>query len=354
MKTTGNNCISSFAFFFKSIFNTLPPPPPSTPCNLDPDENTLLYYCSVLSKMVYVAPGARQIPPQLGQIVFESNESKEYVIPYFVMNSDTTDTIYLTCRGSYCFNDFMVDLNAKSIPFNGGYVHEGVFITAKNLYNDVKNRLINLSKENNNRKIILTGHSLGGGVAATVQEMFLLDFPNINISSLIFAPCACFTKNLWEMSLNRCRTYVLNGDFVPFLSFSNAFNLPKNSLPQIIQNKMVDVIEKKMNRFNYTPKHVNHLSDPFLEEPPPLNKILDNSIDFYVKPIPLYPPGDLFLICMDETKENKGAVTIEKIKDCSYFGQFPNNLNELRHMMSVYRDWIDIYIKSKDQSHMIK
>ncbi|KAH0794546.1 putative lipase containing protein [Histomonas meleagridis] len=345
MMSGGDNVVSSvsFAFFLKAIFSSLPPPDETFEVDLSPEDVDKLYLCMMLSKMVYVDPNERELPYQLGSIVIESQVSKLYVIPYFIMNSEITDTIYVTCRGSYCFNDFLVDFMAKAVKYNGGYVHEGVYLTAKNLYDEIKPIIITLSKTNNNRKVIITGHSLGGGVAATVVSMFQNDFPTLDVSGIIFAPCASFTKNLWLNSTNRIKSYIVDGDFVPFLSFHNASAIPENSLPFPIHEAMLKVIKKRMSIIPYTPPVENLYRNPFEIPPPAIESILDNSIDFYLKPMPLYPPGDLFLITLVDNKN--GTVQIRKIRDCEYFGHFVNNLNELRHMMGLYREWIEQFCK---------
>ena len=339
----------SFAFLFKSIFSSLPPPERLQIVNHSPDEVRMLYNCCFLSKMVYVNPNERPMPYYLNHIVYESKESSMYLIPYFIVNSDELNLIFVTCRGSYCFNDFLVDIKAGAIDFQGGKVHQGVFITAHNVYARIKPLIMKLSHENNNRPIIITGHSLGGGVAATICQMFYHDVPTLNVKSVIFAPCASFCKKLWEFSLPRIRSYVVDGDFVPFLSLHNIQELPPNLIPSYLRSYLDKAIQHQMGQLTYTPDLVPPNSNPFQMPPPSIDSILNDDIDNIDKPVPLYPPGDCFLISLvDQSKE---IVKLFKVRDYRYFGHFHNSLNELRHMMGVYKEWIEKFCEKYFEEH---
>ncbi|OHS95667.1 lipase [Tritrichomonas foetus] len=338
----------SFAFLFKSIFAALPPPEPLSVVDHTPEEVRTLFNCCFLSKMVYVAPSEREMPDFLSNIIEESQESSLYLIPYFIVNSDKLNRIFLTCRGSYCFNDFIVDFNAGSMEFYGGQVHQGVFLTAQNLYHRIKPLLMKLSEDyrnqadNKRRPITITGHSLGAGVAATLCEMFYYDAPDLDVNCVIFAPCASFCKKLWQESLPRIRSYVLDGDFVPFLSFHNATELPREVIPEIMKKYLDSAIKKRMGMRHYNPPMVPIDSNPFKQPPPSIDMILNDDIDSYLKPIPLYPPGDCFLVALQDPLT--GTIHLKKVKDCDYFGHFINDLNEFRHMMGIYREWIEKYV----------
>ena len=67
------------------------------------------------------------------------------------------------------------------------------------------------------------------------------------------------------------------------------------------------------------------------------------------KTTPLYPPGDPILITMSDPKTKE--IQLRKIRSIQYFGKFINNLNEMHHMMTLYREWIEQYVKLYIQAH---
>ncbi|KAK8886891.1 hypothetical protein M9Y10_037924 [Tritrichomonas musculus] len=317
----------SSAFIWKTIFSRLPSTLVLDPSELPSDEVIQLLHCAILSREIYKDPSRRFLPPNLSNIVYECSESDYYRIPYFVINSDDLDIIFVVCRGSYCFKDFFVDFMAATVSYRGGQVHEGVFLTANNLFNSAKTIIRRLSEVSNNRKVIFTGHSLGGAVAAMCTEMFNAEMHDIDVKCVCFAPVASFTQDIWEISRSYIRTYILDGDFVPFISYYNAVHLPHNALPSLFRNQLNKAIQKRINKHAHQPE---------------FQDIIRSQTDVVDEPYQLFPPGNAFLFKLVNEKE--GIIEVQKINDhMRYFGQFVKELNELRHMMKVYRRWIIKY-----------
>ncbi|OHT04615.1 lipase [Tritrichomonas foetus] len=338
---------TSFAFFLKSVFASLPDPDPTDPYRMQSSEVIMLYHCVLLSKAVYLLPRERNLPKILGNIIFETRYSDLYKIPYFIMDSEQLNTIFVSCRGSYCFKDFLVDFKGEAVDFDKGLMHKGVYITSQHLYTSLFQVIKDIHIKNPTKKFIMTGHSLGGGVAAAVTEMFLKDIPDIDMKCICFAPCASFSLDIVEQTKAHCRSYIMQGDFVPFLTFRNIVDLPPDALPASLRVYLKKIIKKRISKQKYNPKLVPFDSDPFSAKPPPLKEILDDPIDMFVKPVQLYPPGECFI--MEVLGEDNSEIEIRKIRDDNYFAHFTNDLYELRHMMSFYRDRIiDYYQKYFD------
>ena len=317
----------SSAFIWKTIFSRLPSTMILNPSVLSSFEVMDLLQCAILSRAIYKDQSCRYLPPNLSNVVFECTESDYYRIPYFVIDSDELDTIYVVCRGSYCFKDFLVDFMAGTVSYRGGQVHEGVFLTANNLYQSVKPIIRDLSEMHNHRKIIFTGHSLGGGVAAMCTDIFANDNHSIDVRCVCFAPVASFTRDIWEISCSYIRTYILDGDFVPFISYYNAINLPRDALPSLFRNRLNKAIQKRINRHAHQPE---------------FQDIIESKTEVVDTPYQLFPPGEAFLLKLVDEKE--GRIEVQKISDhMNYFGQFVKELNELRHMMKVYKGWVVKY-----------
>ena len=313
----------SFNFVWKTIFSRLPNVEILDAASLSNNEMLDMLNCCLLSRIVYKDRKKRYLPKCLSNIVYENVDTDYFKIPYIVVNSDELDTIFVACRGSACIKDFIVDFIACTLTYHGGKVHEGVFLTAYNLYNSVLPVILELTRIHNNRRVVFTGHSLGGGVAAMLAEMFNSNNSDIKASCTCFAPVASFTKNLWEISRSYITSYIVDGDFVPYISHNNAINLPKNTFPKPIRNKLNAAIQVKMNR------HSKELENLHIFEVEPVK------VDF---PDAVYPPGNSFLIKMVD--EKYATIEVQKItNNCTYFGQFVKELNEFRHQMKIYKSW---------------
>lgn len=341
--TLESSPLPSLAIFLKSIFASLQPHDKTLSYKMSISEVSTLYNCVILSKAVYLAPKERDLPPEIGKIILESRGSDFYKIPFFITDSDILDTIFITCRGTYCFKDCLVDLKAEAVGFQNGLMHKGVYMTAKTLYNTIYPLISSIYKNNQNKNFIITGHSLGGGVAAAVNEMFHANIKDIHMKCICFAPCASFSHELLQKTKKWCKSYTMEGDFVPFCTFRNIVDLPQDSIPSTLRIYLKKIIKNRIQKQVYNPKLVPYDSNPFEEPPPPLTEILNDPVDMFFKPIQLYPPGECFILKLG--KDNKG-ICVRKAKDDNYFTGFRNDLYELRHMMSFYREQVMQYCEN--------
>jgi pimeloyl-ACP methyl ester carboxylesterase len=303
----------SIAFVLQTVFASCASAPVLSPAPIAAEEFAFVRRCAHLAKAAYATPKTYRFLPELGSPVFWSRTSERARIPFLVVNSNALNRIFISCRGSYCVDDFIVDATARPTAWRGGFCHAGVLETAQNIYRSLKSYVLNLSHTHGNRPITVTGHSLGAGVGAVLAELFADEFPSLRIDSLVFAPVAALTPDLAAMTTRRCRSYSTNGDFVPFLSLYSFESLPPGVLPEVIAKVIRVGIEKQLETAQ-----------------------LHSGA---TKSMPMYPPGRNFLLTFAEFGAT--ACDLLAIDDVTMFGRLTNNLNELRHSMKVYLRWVN-------------
>ena len=182
---------------------------------------------SALSEVDILLEHAHMNPRDLIYTDFESD------LPAHVICLDHDyHCILLIIRGSLSVMDFIVDANCHYEPYTitdpgtgkeveRGYVHGGMLISSTGINNKVKNRLLSLAAKLPNYEIIVTGHSLGAGVAGLLALMWLSD---AEMSKIPYRAFTYATPQIVSSSLNpylesRCVTCVFGNDLVPRLSF---------------------------------------------------------------------------------------------------------------------------------------
>lgn len=334
----------SSSIVFKGLFKNYPPPDPVQPTQFSGPYLDRVVKCCVLSEAVYCKQQDRKLPPEYGQMLFEEKISAKYFVPYLILNSDAENRIYIACRGSYCAADFAVDAQAIAVAWKGGYVHRGIFQTAVHLYSSLRLYVQDISMRFGRRPVTVTGHSLGGGIAGLVAEMFREEFPWMDVNAIVFAPSATISRDLWERSKSYIQAVVLEGDFVPFLTFQNLQGL-FDSWPKPMKGLIIKAFTKAMLKTHSRPE--GHPIEA--KVPPHLAAILNQPPVDKSHTIPMFPPGDHYLLaCVEVPGENgvmKRMVQVRKILSCDYFSHFVNNLNEFAHSCEGYVQWLTAYQK---------
>lgn len=305
---------------WKMTFYKLPEAPQLNTATLTTNQVMDLLHCCLLSNAVYKSSRKRRLPPNLSNVVFECGESDYYRVPYFIVDSDELDTIFIAFRGSACAKDWHVDFLAAAIEYENGFVHEGVYFTSLNIFNDIKQKVRQISLSHNKRQIITTGHSLGGAVAGMVAILFNEEMIDLKVRAVCLAPVSSLSKEIWDFSHEYIQSYVNYGDLVPFISYYNTYHLPENSLPKVTRENLVHWCIKKINKHSKRPEFrllVQRFTKPILE------------------PYKLVPPGVSYVIQIDK---KKASVEIQNVDDQqSYFGQFLKNLSAMNHPIKLYK-----------------
>lgn len=305
---------------WKMTFYKLPEAPQLNPASLSSNQVMDLLHGCLLSNAVYKSKRKRRLPANLSNIVFECDKSDYYRVPYFIVDSDELDTIFIAFRGSACAKDWHVDFLAAAIEYENGHVHEGVYFTALNIFNDIKEKVREISMSHNKRKIIATGHSLGGAVAGMISILFNEEMIDLNVRAVCLAPVASLSKEVWDFSHEYIQSYINYGDLVPFISYYNTYHLPENSLPKLTHENLKHWCVKKINKHSKRPEFalmIQRFTKPILE------------------PFKLVPPGVSYIIQIDK-KESR--VELQNVDDQQlYFGQFLKNLSAMNHPIKLYK-----------------
>lgn len=151
------------------------------------------------------------------------------------------DITYLTFKGSNSLNDFITDLNIDDTDFLQGKVHKGTLDLIEPFFENIIYLLKNKSK------IIITGHSLGGGLA-TLMYLYIKEYYKFNVLLITFGCYHLLNKPLTKQveGLN----YVYQSDIVTKIPFN--FHHLKNRI-QLNKKKLIPSIKDHslINYYNY-------------------------------------------------------------------------------------------------------
>lgn len=110
---------------------------------------------------------------------------------HFVAIDKEMKSIVVAIRGTNSISDIITDLLCDNAPFAGGYAHGGMKEAAEALYTAILPTLKKLLTQYPIYSIVLTGHSLGAGVAILLTKVLLMNgFTDVKCYAI--APCPVF------------------------------------------------------------------------------------------------------------------------------------------------------------------
>eukprot|EP00890_Picochlorum_soloecismus_P002970 jgi/Picsp_1/3674/NSC_06511-R1_lipase class 3 family protein len=155
--------------------------------------------------------------------------------PSFVLIQDRKlNAIVLAIRGTHSFKDAFTSLTGASKPHhvvdsNGvtlGYSHFGMLAAARWMKSEIVNDLETALEENPGMRLLIIGHSLGGGTAAMLTMMLREQGGAFGKAECISIACpACMTLELAESCRNYVTTVINNCDVIPTISPGSADGL---------------------------------------------------------------------------------------------------------------------------------
>ena len=184
---------------------------------------------------------------------------------YIVAFDHKTKNIVISVRGTMSYNDIITYMNNNTVQFMNGKVHEGILKGARNIYNDIINKLIILTRNNKykNYGLRFVGHSLGGAVVSVITYILFdnYDFMRSKTKTYTFGPPPIFSENIAEKWNNNITTFVNNKDLIPRLSIGEQLFLPGLILHFIKTKNRYKIISRKKEYFN-----ANNVSDTSFSE----------------------------------------------------------------------------------------
>ncbi|XP_056152875.1 diacylglycerol lipase-beta [Lampris incognitus] len=177
---------------------------------------------------------------QYRDFIYVSFHNQIYEIPFFVALDHKREAVLVAIRGTLSLRDVLTDLSAEceNLPIEGVsgtcYAHKGMSQAAsyiyKKLVNDgILNQAFSIAPE---YKLVITGHSLGGGTASLLAILLRNSFPTLQCYSFS-PPGGLMSKALADYSKNFVVSVVLGKDLVPRLSIPNMEDLKRRILKMV-------------------------------------------------------------------------------------------------------------------------
>ncbi|NXC84580.1 DGLB lipase, partial [Cercotrichas coryphoeus] len=179
---------------------------------------------------------------QYRDFIHISFHNKIYEIPFFVALDHKKEAIVVAVRGTLSFEDILTDLSADCEDLTleevleNGFVHKGITQAANYIYrkliNDgILNQAFTIAPE---YRLVIVGHSLGGGTASILAIMLRNSFPTLRCYAFS-PPGGLLSKSLADYTKHFIVSVIVGKDLVARLSMPNMEDL-KRRIVRIVAN----------------------------------------------------------------------------------------------------------------------
>ncbi|EDR24171.1 lipase containing protein, putative [Entamoeba dispar SAW760] len=199
--------------------------------------------------------------------VVEYNASANTYDPsYLICVKKSMNAILIVLRGTLSISD----LNVFGIE---GLCHSGIFHAGKRRFVSLASKMEMLHNLYPDYQIIITGHSLGGGVGIVLSALLLETYPDWDIKCFAFAPAAAFSKEIacCKHMKNMVISLINNNDIVPRLSlgsfeyFKGMIKCVKDIIGIHAKELLVDSVKQVENPMTTAIKIIGNKKDELIQ-----------------------------------------------------------------------------------------
>jgi len=168
------------------------------------------------------------------------DDEGEGLCPKFVFLVDhRSKSLVLSIRGTKSLKDALLDMVCDDAPFIGGFAHSGILSGTQKVMSLVQEKIQDACKQYPEYELVITGHSLGAGVAVLISLDLLIGEKSIilpdstQIRCFAFAPPPVFRSasdgsSISDNVMNKINIIINNHDCIPRTSLGSITRLLKS------------------------------------------------------------------------------------------------------------------------------
>jgi len=189
----------------------------------------LLIYSQKLRNTSVEIPEDEWIDLEIGPADFVVYRPKASMLrpAYVIVKDPILDSFVLAIRGTHTTRDIFTSLSGAAKPHHYidkdglvlGYSHIGMLAGARWLFKHCKEALLSAHEAQPDFKLLVTGHSMGGGAAAMLTMMIREQLPQFgDVQCYTFACPGCMTLELAKSCAPYVTSLIYGTDVVPTVS----------------------------------------------------------------------------------------------------------------------------------------
>jgi hypothetical protein len=179
--------------------------------------------------------------PKGYQLIRHDNATEPGRVGHYIAVHHAQKQVVIAIKGTSSLSDVLTDILGKAIPHDespGLRCHEGIYIASKMMLEDTLHLIEQLFVPQN-YKVVVTGHSLGAGVASLLGIFLKQALPsNLDLQVYAFATPACCSLQAAMDAQDYITAVVNNHDCVPRMNIINLRLMHKLFL--LMDSKLVE------------------------------------------------------------------------------------------------------------------
>ena len=163
---------------------------------LNVDVETLLFYCSLAVNVGYessIVDAQRLLGLQNYTLILAetcyTNFFRKFGFPFFLGLENSRSELVIVFPGTRNMSDVATDIDAFPVFEGAGKFHSGIERTARAVFNEISEIVVEVVIRFTVARIVVTGHSLGGAIGSIFA--YFLKLKKINITCFAFGSPPC-------------------------------------------------------------------------------------------------------------------------------------------------------------------